>query len=205
MAEISYRFIKDVDVSANFQKICENLTAEYFLKEILSLKQVHSDIILVDESGEGDGIIITKPMTAAMVRTADCFSVVLIDQDAGISGVFHSGWRGTELGISAKGAEMMKKMGCSNIEAVIFPGIEKCCFEIGSELIERFDTAGIPVEKRDGRYFADLKWSIIEQLKGKGIINIKDLSECTFCNKGYFSFRKDKTAKRHGSYVMNIS
>jgi len=200
-----YGFIEDIDVKAEFDRVRDELSAKYGILELHILKQIHSDMIFVDEGGTGDGIIITKPRSGALVRTADCFGVALIDRKMNISGIFHSGWRGTELGISAKGAQMMKEMGCSDIEAVIFPGIEKCCFEIGSELVERFKNAGIPVEMKNGKYFADLKTSIIESLKAQGVENIKDMSECTFCGKGFFSFRKDGTEKRHGAFVINIS
>jgi polyphenol oxidase len=200
-----YGFIKDIDVKARFDEVKAQLFKEYGIRELHILKQIHSDIILVDEGGTGDGIIVTKPFTGALVRTADCFGVALIDRKMNISGIFHSGWRGTELKITVKGVQMMKDLGCSDIEAVIFPGIEKCCFEIGSELVERFKNAAIPVEMKNGKYFADLKTSIIESLKEQGVENIKDMSECTFCGKGFFSFRRDGTEKRHGAFVINFS
>jgi len=205
MSEIIYRFVKDVDVKEKFDEICKELISEHGLKEIFSLKQIHSDIIFVNESGEGDGIVITKPLTAAMVRTADCFSIVLKDKTAGISGVFHSGWKGTLLGISKKGAKMMKSMGCGSIDAVILPGIEQCCFEIGAELVEDFENSGIVVQIRNGRCFADLKEHIIKGLEQEGVENIKDMSSCTFCTPGYFSHRKNRTEKRHGTFVINLS
>jgi len=201
----NFGFIKEIDVKTQFDEVKARLFKEYGIHELHILKQIHSDIVIVDEGGTGDGVIITKPDTGALVRTADCFGVALIDRKMKISGIFHSGWRGTELGISVKGAQMMKDMGCSDIEAVIFPGIEKCCFEIGSELVERFKNAHIPVEMRNGKYFADLKTSIIEGLRTQGIENIDDMSECTFCHSGYFSFRKDRTEKRHGAFVINKS
>ncbi|HQN72424.1 MAG TPA: polyphenol oxidase family protein [bacterium] len=200
-----YGFIKDIDVKAEFDRIRNELSAKYGILELHILKQIHSDMIFVDKGGTGDGIIVTKPFTGALVRTADCFGVALIDRKMNISGIFHSGWRGTELKITVKGVQMMKDLKCSDIEAVIFPGIEKCCFEIGSELVGRFKNAGIPVEMKNGKYFADLKTSIIEGLKAQGVENIKDMSECTFCGKGFFSFRRDGTEKRHGAFVINFS
>ncbi|HNW82795.1 MAG TPA: polyphenol oxidase family protein [bacterium] len=200
-----YGFIKETDARVNFDAICENIRKEYNIKELHFLKQVHGDNILIDCSGTGDGIIITKPATGALIKTADCFPVVLTDRVKNISGIFHSGWKGTELGISAKGAEMMREIGCGNIEAVIFPGIEQCCFRIGSELIDRFAKANIPVIKKTDGYFADLKSAIISGLKSKGVETIKDMSVCTCCGEGYFSYRKDGTDKRHASFVITFS
>ncbi len=200
-----YGFIKEPEARYNFDEICAGLKREYGLKELHFLKQVHGDDVLVDASGTGDGIILTKPLTGAVIKTADCFPVILFDRLMNISGIFHSGWKGTELKISAKGAAMMKKMGCCNIEAVIFPGIEKCCFQIGEELLERFAKASIPVEKKERGYFADLKGSIMSSLESEGVENIKDMSECTFCNEGYNSYRRNGTDKRHASFVVTFS
>ena len=149
----------------------------------------------------GDGIIITKP-SIALIRTADCVPVVLFDETADIAGVFHSGWRGTELKIVSKGLAKMKELGCKNISAVIFPAIGFCCFEIGKELLERFADAGIPTEKRGEKYYADLKTAIKNELKNGGVSKISDRSECTFCGEGYFSYRKNKTEKRHATFVV---
>lgn len=200
-----YGFIKEPDARTNFETICEDIKKDHNIKELRFLKQVHGDDILIDRSGTGDGIIITKPATGAVIKTADCFPVVLVDRVKNISGIFHSGWKGTELGISAKGAEMMKEMGCSNIEAVIFPGIEQCCFKIGAELVERFAGANISVKKKDDGFYADLKSAIINGLRSKGVVNIKDMSVCTCCNEGYFSYRRNGTDKRHASFVITFS
>ncbi|MGI6395428.1 MAG: polyphenol oxidase family protein [bacterium] len=198
-------FIKEVDVKKDLEKVKNELFNRFGIEELHILKQVHGDKIFIDSGGEGDGVIVTKPKSGALIRTADCFGVALIDRVKGISGVFHSGWRGTELNICGKGAGLMKTMGCFDIEATIFPGIESCCFEIGLELLPRFEKANIAVKERDNGYYGDLKKAISESLKGEGIENIKDLSECTFCNEEYFSFRRDKTEKRHGVFVVNCS
>ncbi|HQO93170.1 MAG TPA: hypothetical protein PLX56_12660, partial [bacterium] len=62
-----YGFIKDIDVKARFDEVKAQLFKEYGIRELHILKQIHSDIILVDEGGTGDGIIVTKPFTGALV------------------------------------------------------------------------------------------------------------------------------------------
>lgn len=201
---ISYGFIKNRDAKAEIGQIENELRRKFALDTLWRPHQIHSDTVFVDSEGDGDGIIITKP-SIALIRTADCIPVVLFDRTEDIGGVFHSGWRGTELKIVSKGAEMMKRMGCRNIEAVIFPGIGVCCFEIGEELLERFKNAEIPISYRNGRLYADLKTAIKNELKNAGILKITDNSECTFCNEGYFSYRKDKTDKRHATFIAVTS
>ncbi len=200
-----YGFVADVDAKKDMGKIKEILFEKYGAEVVHSLNQVHSDIILTDSSGTGDGIIITKQGDGGIIRTADCFSVALFDRQKKVSAIFHSGWRSTELNIVGKGLKKMKGSGCNNISAVIFPAIGECCFEIGEELVERFKVAEIPVQKRGGKLFADLKSSIVFQLKKEGVKNIHDYSECTYCDKSFYSYRRDKTEKRHASFIVNIS
>lgn len=197
---ISYGFIKDRDARAELEQIEAELKQRFGLNTLWRPHQVHSDTIFVDSEGEGDGIIITKP-SIALIRTADCIPVVLFDKTADIAGVFHSGWRGTEQKIVSKGAGMMMELGCRDISAVIFPAIGLCCFEIGEELHERFEKAEIPISYVNGKLHADLKTAVKNELAKAGITDISDNSECTFCTEGYFSYRKNKTEKRHATFV----
>lgn len=197
---IYYGFIKNRDAKSELELIENDLKSKFGLETVWRPHQIHSDTIFVDRDGEGDGIIITKP-SIALIRTADCIPVVLFDRNENIAGVFHSGWRGTEQKIVTKGAEMMLGMGCRNIEAVIFHGIGACCFEIGEELRERFEKAMIPMSSRNGKLYADLKAAIKNELAEAGVSKISDNSECTFCGQGYFSYRKDRTEKRHATFV----
>lgn len=198
---IDFGFIKDCDAKAQFDEIAAELKRKFSLETLWRPHQIHSDTIFVDGEGDGDGIIITKP-SIAVIRTADCVPVVLFDKAGNVAGVFHSGWRGTELKIVSKGVKMMKECGCKNISAVIFPAIGFCCFEIGEELLERFKTAGIPTERRGGKLYADLVTAIKNELEDAGITDVSDRSECTFCGEGYFSYRKNKTEKRHATFVV---
>ena len=197
---IFYGFIKNRDARAELELIEEDLKKKFCLEKVWRPHQIHSDRIFIDSEGEGDGIIITKP-SIALIRTADCFPVAVFDRSKNIAGVFHSGWRGTELKIVSKGLKTMMDLGCRDFEAVIFPGIGSCCFEIGGELIERFKNAGIPTDHRGGKLYADLKTAVKNELKLYGVSKISDSSECTFCGEGYFSYRRDKTEKRHATFV----
>lgn len=198
---IDFGFIKERDAKAELDEIAAELKQKFSLETLWRPHQIHSNMIFVDGEGEGDGIIITKP-SIALIRTADCVPVVLFDRVADIAGVFHSGWRGTELKIVSKGVKKMKELGCRNISAVIFPAIGFCCFEIGEELLERFKNVEIPTERRGGKLYADLKTAIKNELQNGGVTDIFDQSECTFCGEGYFSYRRDKTEKRHATFVV---
>ena len=115
---------------------------------LVPLRQVHSDIIHRVDSGPehlltADGLVTNTPGLLIAVQTADCLPVILVDVKRKAIGVFHAGWRGTVKRIVEKGVgEMRRWFGTmpTDIRAVIGPGIEGCCYEVGDEVQERFRT-----------------------------------------------------------------
>lgn len=115
---------------------------------LVTLKQIHSDIVHhVTEATVaplvGDGIITQAPQILIGIQTADCLPVILVDAKRKAVGVFHAGWRGTVKRIVEKGAgEMRRHFGTlpRDLKASIGPGIHSCCYEVGPELREQFDT-----------------------------------------------------------------
>jgi hypothetical protein len=91
----------------------------------------------------GDGLITNTPGMLLGVRVADCFPVIVADRKRRAVGIFHAGWRGTSQRIVEKGiGEMRRQLGCNpdNLLAVIGPGIGPCCYEIGEEVENEFDS-----------------------------------------------------------------
>ncbi len=115
---------------------------------LITLRQVHSDIIrFVDSPPEtqrlGDGLITATPGLLLGIQTADCLPVVLVDPKHRAVGVFHAGWRGTVKRIVEKGVgEMRRRFGSRprDFKAVIGPGIQGCCYEVGAEVREQFES-----------------------------------------------------------------
>jgi YfiH family protein len=94
------------------------------------------------ESG-GDGLITSTPGVLLGVKVADCYPVIVADRKRRAVGIFHAGWRGTAQRIVEKGVgEMRRQLGCDpeDLLAVIGPGIGPCCFEIGEEVENEFDS-----------------------------------------------------------------
>jgi YfiH family protein len=125
---------------------------------LITLRQVHSDIIHVVRSRKadllkpsllkqgplvGDGVITDLSRVALGILTADCFPVLLVDTKKKTVGAFHAGWRGTVKRIVEKGVGIMRlEFGSrpEDIHAAIGPGIQKCSFEVGEEVEEAFHT-----------------------------------------------------------------
>ena len=115
---------------------------------LITLRQVHSDIIhCVDSEPKtqlvGDGLITSSPGLLLGIQTADCLPIILIDLKQRAVGVFHAGWRGTVKRIVEKGVgEMRRHFGTSlrDLKVAIGPGIGGCCYEVGEEVREKFDS-----------------------------------------------------------------
>jgi len=115
---------------------------------LITLKQLHSDLIQVVKSGEpaqlaGDGLVTNVPHIMLGVQTADCFPVLLVDRKHRAVGAFHAGWRGTVKRIVEKGVGIMRQEYGTDpldVNAVIGPGIGKCCYAIGDEVRAGFES-----------------------------------------------------------------
>jgi len=115
---------------------------------MVTLRQIHSDLIhcvdtLPSQTLAGDGLITSTPGLLLSVLTADCLPVILADTKHSAIGVFHAGWRGTVKRIVEKGVgEMRRWFGTRprDLRAAIGPGIHDCCFQVGSEVREQFES-----------------------------------------------------------------
>lgn len=199
-------FIKNRDGKSEKDIIVDELKEKYNLADFYTVKQTHSTKIVVNRGDcEADGIIVTGKSRGAAILTADCVPVILFDNKKDIAGIFHSGWRGTLNEIVPQGIKLMKNLGAKELSAIIYPAIQNCCFEIGEELVDKFQARNISVENRDGKFYADLNSKIIDVLKTSGIRSIKNFNICTACSPQLFSYRQNKTTKRHFSWIGNLS
>jgi purine-nucleoside/S-methyl-5'-thioadenosine phosphorylase / adenosine deaminase len=115
---------------------------------LVTLRQIHSDLVhhvdrAPDQLLAGDGLITNTPGLLLGIQTADCLPVILADRKNRAIGVFHAGWRGTVKRIVEKGiGEMRRYFGTDprNLIAAIGPGIQGCCYQVGEEVRQKFET-----------------------------------------------------------------
>jgi YfiH family protein len=115
--------------------------------QLVTQRQVHSDLIhyvtAADAHSTGDGLITDAPGLLLGVQTADCLPVLLVDSKRRAVGAFHAGWRGTLHRIVEKGVgEMRRQFGSTSadLRAAIGPGIHSCCYQVGEEVREKFNS-----------------------------------------------------------------
>ncbi|MGB8582706.1 MAG: peptidoglycan editing factor PgeF [Candidatus Sulfotelmatobacter sp.] len=115
---------------------------------LVTLRQVHSDIIhsvdsVPDSQLVGDGLVTNTPGLLLAIQTADCLPIILVDPRHRAVGLFHAGWRGTVKRIAEKGVgEMRRHFGSRprDLKAAIGPGIHGCCYEVGPEVRDHFES-----------------------------------------------------------------
>jgi len=115
---------------------------------LATARQIHSDLIhnittKPEQQLTGDGLITATAGILLAVQTADCLPLILVDVSHRAVGVFHAGWRGTLKRIAEKGVgEMRRWFGTDpgDIKAAIGPGIHSCCYEVGEEVQEKFES-----------------------------------------------------------------
>jgi polyphenol oxidase len=115
---------------------------------IVTVRQIHSDLIhsvsgIPEKPLAGDGLVTSHSGILLAVLTADCLPIILVDTKRHAVGVFHAGWRGTLKRIVEKGVgEMRKHFGSrpGDLKAVIGPGIRGCCYQVGPEVRDAFES-----------------------------------------------------------------
>lgn len=201
-------------VRENYRRVCEALEVD--MGKLVFSSQVHGDVVrkvTLADGGKGldravdydaDGLVTDVPGLTLVVFGADCLTILLCDPEKKVAAAVHAGWRGTALGIAARGVEtMIRDYGCreEDILAAIGPGISKCCFETGPEVPEAMEKAlgeealAYVHPENPGKYKVDLKGLNALWLRRSGIAatNIDISSECTLCAlETYWSHRYTK-------------
>jgi hypothetical protein len=110
------------------------------------VRQFHSDLIWLvpgEHPPAGDGLLTGDESVLLSVRTADCHPILLVDVKKRAVAVLHAGWRGTLKRIAEKGVGEMRRWFGSrpeDLRAAIGPGIHGCCYEVGEEVRELFQS-----------------------------------------------------------------
>ena len=110
-------------------------------------------------------------------------------------GVVHAGWRGLSSGIIKEYINKIKLNGENVTDNYVFigPSIQKCCFRIQNDVLNRFDPTFVS-RLDEIHYKVDLQnWAMSQLLKLK--INKDKVfisNDCTYCYKNkYDSFRRE--------------
>jgi hypothetical protein len=194
-----------------------------------TLRQIHSAIVRLPGDGgvEGDALIAAEAGELVGVKTADCLPVLVVDIGKRVAAAIHAGWRGMAKRVVQKTVgEMRRHYGSEprDLRAAIGPGIRVCCYEVGPEVLEEFESQFTDSERfcrreapnpaltmlprqhltgghalmRDlesDRGRVDLAEAAKCQLERAGVATIFDSQRCTACDLGrFYSYRREREA-----------
>ena len=200
------------DVAENRARIQKALGA----KHLISLRQVHSDRVVIAEDAnsgdiEADGLVTTVPGLAISALSADCGPVLLADTEAGVIGACHAGWRGALSGIVESTVATMCELGASpqNITATLGPCIGPDNYEVGDDFKAEFCEIDAEYERffhlpAGKKVHFDLPAFILSRL---AVMEVRAdwTGQCTYAlPEEYFSYRRN-THQNIKAYGRNLS
>jgi len=156
-----------------------------------------------------DGLITKIPYQYLLIRTSDCYPVILMDNRINVIAALHCGREGTRKNIVGEAIRIMNsQMYCqlTDIIAIVGAGICHNHYEVSQELYNEFGKSivsqGLEPVLTKNRHI-DLRKTLNAQLLKAGIpeINIEHINDCTFENSCYHSYRREKTNNRQINIV----
>lgn len=200
-------------VLANRRLLALNLPSEP-----LWLNQVHSTVVIDADKPHNlvpvaDAAVTTREDCVLAVMTADCLPVLLANETASVIGIAHAGWRGLASGVIEATLQMMKtKVSNSGAwYAYLGPAIGPKHFEVGFEVREAFlsthpqAVAAFHASGAPDKYLADLYVLARMRLEAAGVMHVAGGQDCTYANRSFYSYRRDKTAGRMASLIWRAS
>ena len=161
-------------------------------------RQVHGPDVLEVTSddpvvaGDADVLVTAQPGVTIGILTADCTPVVLAGP--GRVAVAHAGWRGLVAGVIDTAVRAV-----GGVDAAwVGPSIHACCYEVGPEVIAAFESQGLPTAGPDR---VDPGRAAAFALHRAGVERVASSTDCTSCDRRYFSYRRDGVTGRQGAFA----
>ncbi|MGR3500760.1 peptidoglycan editing factor PgeF [Pseudaestuariivita sp.] len=156
---------------------------------------------------EGDAMVTATPGIALGILTADCQPVLFADEEAGVVGAAHAGWKGALGGVLEATVEAMVGLGATReaIKAVIGPSIGQASYEVGPEFMEQFldedpETARYFAQGQGDRLLFDLPGFGLSRLRAAGIAEAEWTRHDTYADpERFFSYRRS-VHRKEGDY-----
>jgi YfiH family protein len=176
------------------------------LESLVTVKNMHSNsAIIVDQiwreqqKPEADAMVTTLPNIVLGSDSADCPIVLFVDEQAGVIGLAHAGWRGAKTGIIENTIERMISLGAKSqyISAAISPCIAQGSYEVSWDFQKQFlvdhqsNQAYFIPSTKESHYLFDLLGYVKNRLIN---LNLKYVSSeaaiDTYSDERFFSCRR---------------
>lgn len=144
--------------------------------------------------------------------SADCVPVILYNEKDGLAAVVHSGWQGTVKEITFKllqHLQTVENCDLSQTQIIIGTALSQKKFEVDVDVYEKFLQLGYAesfmyVNEETGKYHIDNQLTVKQQclLAGVPASNITIDATCTFEREDGFSYRQQRDAGRHCTFIL---
>ena len=186
---------------------------------LASVHQIHSPIAVMvteatqhDERPRADALVTDRPGLLLGVVTADCAPVLLADQEAGVVGAAHAGWRGATAGVTDQAIAAMISLGArvERIAAAVGPCIAKASYEVDHDFAERIlaDDDGnerFLGEGPGGKPHFDLEAYVVARLAAAGVRKVEAMGLDTYALEGRFYSYRRATHRNEPTYGRQLS
>jgi YfiH family protein len=186
---------------------------------LATVHQIHSPKVVYveqpwpqEERPQADAMVTDRPGLLLGVLTADCAPVLLADDETGIVGAAHAGWRGAIAGVTDATVEAMERLGAKRerIAAAVGPCIAQPSYEVDEAFRARFEDAG----RENGRFFMegpggkphfDLPGYVLHRLQSAGIRHAEAFGLDTYSDADRFYSYRRSTHLGEPSYGRQMS
>lgn len=158
-----------------------------------------------------DGLYTFEKNVVLCSFSADCVPVFLYDETRGMVGAIHSGWQGTVKEITRKMVTHLleqEQLQKEHIHVHIGMALSQERFEVDRDVYDRFAALRYADDfmyfnAQTSKYHIDNQLTVKQQCIIAGIPaeNITIDNTCTFNSAQGFSYRQDRQAGRHLSYI----
>lgn len=176
-----------------------------------TVSQVHGAHVAVVQPGcdpdatpVGDGLVSGLRGVGLAVFGADC-GLVALGSPEGVAGAVHAGWRGTCAGVIEAAAQEMRRLGASEIVAVLGPHIHAECYSFSPRDLDRCSEllgARIRSVTRQGEPAFDLTAALGIGLERARVRLLGEVGGCTACSDRWYSARARGDRGRHSLVVF---
>jgi hypothetical protein len=187
--------------------------------KLVTLHQVHSGTAIPvtgpypdDARPQADAMVTDRPGLALGILTADCTPVLFADEEAGVIGAAHAGWKGALGKVVEATVAAMEQLGATRgrIAAAVGPVIARRSYEVDEGFFARF-TAADPEHERffsaghPGHHQFDLEAFVLARLAAAGVTRVEALGLDTYAHpERFYSYRRS-THRGEPDYGRQIS
>ena len=185
--------------------------------ELATLHQIHSPAAVRvvrtwphEHRPHADAMATDRPGILLGILTADCAPLLLADEEAGVIGAAHAGWRGALGGVCDAVVDAMEELGArrERIAAAVGPCIAAASYEVDDDFRGHF----LFTDPANDRFFTtgakprfDLEAYVVHRLIAAGVGEVEALGLDTYVDPTrFFSYRR-ATHRDEADYGRQLS